>query len=74
MAEGNEDPGGADAPASIWLVCPAIMDPRNGGIAKDAFLDVVRLSNGNAQNTGLLNNFSCLQNTGKFCNEAAPGN
>jgi hypothetical protein len=71
-AEGNIDPGGADGGA-IWLVCPTIQDPRNGAIATDAYLDVVRLKSGNAQNTDLLNNFSCLQNTGKFCNESAPG-
>lgn len=72
-AEANEAVNGSDGGA-IWLICPAIMDPRNGGIAKDAFLDVVRLANGNAQSTALLNNFSCLQNVGKFCNEAAPEN
>lgn len=72
-AEGNLNPGGTDGGA-VWLVCPDLQDPRNGAIAQDAFLDVVRLANGNAQNTDLLNNFSCLQNTGKFCNEAAPGN
>ena len=70
--EGQLDPAGSDGGA-IWLICPTIQDPRNGAIAKDAFLDVVRLQNGNAQNTDLLNNFSCLQNTGKFCNESAPG-
>jgi len=70
-AEGQEAVDGTDGGA-IWLVCPGIADPRNGGIAKDAFLDVVRLSNGNAQDSVVLNNFSCLQNTGKFCNEAAP--
>jgi len=71
-AEGQLDPGGADGGA-VWLICPTIQDPRNGAIATDAFLDVVRLKNGNAQNVNLLNNFSCLQNAGKFCNEAAPG-
>jgi hypothetical protein len=71
-AEGQEAVDGTDGGA-IWLICPAIPDPRNGGIAKDAFLDVVRLANGNAQDTVVLNAFSCLQNTGKFCNEAAPG-
>ena len=72
MAEGNEAVNGADGGA-VWLICPAIPDPRNGGIATDAFLDGVRLRNGNFQSTDLLNNFSCLQKSGKFCNEAAPG-
>ncbi len=72
VAEANEAANGADGGA-VWLICPAIPDPRNGGIASDAFLDVVRLKSGNAQNSGFLNNFSCLQKTGKFCNEAAPG-
>ena len=71
-AEAKEDFTGQDKGA-VWLVCPAIPDPRNGGIARDAFLDVVRLSNGNAQDTFVLNAFSCLQQNGKFCNEAAPG-
>jgi len=70
-AEGQEAVDGTDGGA-VWLVCPGIPDPRNGAIAKDAFLDVVRLANGNAQDTVVLNNFSCLQQTGKFCNEAAP--
>ena len=67
-AEGQEDPGGSDGGA-VWLICPAIPDPRNGGIAPDAFLDVVRVKSGNALDSGFQNNFSCLQNTGKFCNE-----
>ena len=71
-AEAQEAVNGTDGGA-IWLVCPAIPDPRNGGISTDAFLDVVRLSNGNAQDTFILNAFSCLQKNGKFCNEAAPG-
>jgi len=71
--EANAAVNGADGGA-VWLICPAIPDPRNGGIAKDAFLDGVRLKSGNFQSTALLNNFSCLQNTGKFCNEAAPEN
>ncbi len=62
---------GTDGGAA-WLICPGIPDPRNGGIAKDAFLDVARLPNGNALDTVVLNAFSCLQNTGKFCNESAP--
>ncbi len=71
-AEGQEDPGGTDGGA-VWLVCPAIPDPRNGAITTDAFLDVVRSRNGNAIDTFLLNQFSCLQKGGKFCFESAPG-
>jgi len=67
-AEGQEDVGGADGGA-VWLICPAIPDPRSGGIAPDAFLDVVRLSSGSPLDPAFLNNFNCLQTTGKFCNE-----
>jgi len=71
-AEAKEDVAGGDGGA-VWLVCPAIPDPRNGAITSDAFLDVVRGSNGNAIDTFLLNQFSCLQKGGKFCFESAPG-
>lgn len=71
-AEAKEDVNGGDKGA-VWLVCPAIPDPRNGAITNDAFLDVVRGSNGNALDTFLLNQFSCLQKGGKFCFEPAPG-
>jgi hypothetical protein len=67
-AEGQENTSGQDRGA-IWLVCPAIPDPRNGGIAADAFLDVVRTANGSPLDPAFLNNFNCLQTTGKFCNE-----
>jgi hypothetical protein len=71
-AEAQEDPAGGDQGA-VWLVCPAIPDPRNGAITSDAFLDVVRGSNGNALDKNVLNQFSCLQKGGKFCFESAPG-
>jgi hypothetical protein len=71
-AEGQEDVAGGDNGAA-WLVCPAIPDPRNGAIASDAFLDVVRNKNGNPIDTNVANQFSCLQKTGKFCFESAPG-
>jgi hypothetical protein len=70
--EGNLDPGGADGGA-IWLICPTIQDPRNGAIATDAFLDAVRNPGGTFLDSGLSANFTCLQQTGKFCNESAPG-
>src|SRR5258708_18306771 len=70
-AEGQEAVNGADGGA-VWLICPAIPDPRNGAIATDAFLDAVHLPNGNFQDPFLAQNFTCLQQTGKFCNESAP--
>jgi hypothetical protein len=69
-AEGQEDPGGTDNGAA-WLVCPAIPDPRNGGITSDAFLDVT--THGSLLDPFVSSNFSCLQKTGKFCFESAPG-
>ncbi len=66
-AEGQEDVGGKDGGA-VWLVCPTILDPRNGAIAQDAFLDVVR-KNGSPIDARFQTNFSCLQSAGKFCNE-----
>ena len=69
-AEGQEDPGGTDGGAA-WLVCPAIPDPRNGGITSDAFLDVA--SQNSLLDPFVSNNFNCLQQTGKFCFESAPG-
>jgi hypothetical protein len=70
--EGNLDPAGSDGGA-VWLVCPVIPDPRNGAIATDAFLDAVRTSSGAFLDSVLANNFTCLRQTGKFCNESAPG-
>ena len=65
-AEGQEDTGGADGGA-VWLICPAIPDPRNGAIAPDAFLDVVRKRDGSPLDPAIARNFSCLQSTGRFC-------
>ena len=66
-AEGQLAVDGSDGGA-IWLVCPAIPDPRNGAIARDAFLDQVRLPNGAPQNPQLTTNFLFLQFTGQFPN------
>jgi len=60
------DQGGADG-GPVWLICPAIPDPKQGGITADAFPDVVRRSNGNPLDMEIFNNFVCLQNTGQFC-------
>ena len=53
---------------AAWLVCPAIPDPRNGAIAKDAFLDQVLLPSGAPQNPQMTANFISLQTTGQFPN------
>ena len=53
---------------AAWLVCPAIPDPRNGAIAKDAFLDQVHLPSGAPQNPQMTANFISLQTTGQFPN------
>lgn len=67
-AEGQEDVGGADGGA-VWLVCPAIPDPRNGAVASDAFLDSVRKANGSALDFAFSQNFAALQLFGKFFSE-----
>jgi hypothetical protein len=64
-AEGQEDPGGADGGA-IWIICPGLLDPRNGAIAKDAFLDHVTFPNGQSVDPRFLQNFNCLQTAGQF--------
>jgi hypothetical protein len=66
--EGKEDPGGADS-AAVWLVCPAMSDPRFGGIAKDAFLDTVRRPDGTPIDPRISANFECLQKTGNSCHK-----
>jgi hypothetical protein len=67
-AEGKENVDGSDGGA-VWLVCPAIPDPRAGAIALDAFLDQVHLPNGAPQNINLLINFLSLKIFGVFPNE-----
>jgi hypothetical protein len=63
----NGNDGGA-----VWLVCPALPDPRAGAIAPDAFIDQVHLSNGFPQNIFLTLNFLSLQIFGVFPNELFP--
>jgi hypothetical protein len=67
-AEGQEALNGSDGGA-VWLICPAIPDPRNGAIASDAFLDVV--THNSSLDPFVSNNFTCLQQTGKFCFESS---
>jgi hypothetical protein len=64
-AEGKEDVGGADGGA-VWIICPAIIDPRNGGITRDAFLDQVKLPNFAPLDPAFNANFFCLQAVGQF--------
>lgn len=67
-AEGQEAVDGSDGGA-VWLVCPAIPDPRAGAIAPDAFLDQVHLSSGLPQNLNLLVDFLSLKLFGLFPSE-----
>jgi len=67
-AEFQLDQGGADG-GPVWLICPAMPDPRNGAIAPDAFLDSVLKPNGQPLDPHFTANFACLQATGRFCNE-----
>ncbi|HXA15746.1 MAG TPA: hypothetical protein VN380_02045 [Thermoanaerobaculia bacterium] len=68
MNEGQLDTGGADGGA-IWLICPALPDPRAGAITSDAFLDTVRGPFGIPLDFRFNLNFACLQLFGAFCNE-----
>ena len=64
-AEGQEAVNGADGGA-VWLICPALPDPRAGAIAKDAFLDQVLKPNGAPLDPAITANFNCLQTKGDF--------
>jgi len=70
-AEGKLAVNGDDKGA-VWLVCPAIPDPRAGAISLDAFLDQVHLANGFPQNLNLTIDFLSLQIFGVFPNELTP--
>jgi hypothetical protein len=67
-AEFQLDQGGADG-GPVWLICPAMPDPRNGAIAADAFLDQVIKPNGIPLDLTFSVNFLCLKFLGSFCNE-----
>jgi hypothetical protein len=64
-AEGNQAVNGADGGA-IWIICPAILDPRNGAIAPDAFLDTVKKPDFTPLDPAFTANFNCLQQKGNF--------
>jgi hypothetical protein len=53
-----------------WFICPVIEDPRDGAIAKDAFLAFVADENGNPlpAEQDFLTNFESLQLTGEWAN------
>jgi hypothetical protein len=68
--EGNLDAGGADH-GPVWLVCPSIPDPTQGGIAPDAFVDTVHNLDGSPLDPQIAASFNCLQKTGQFCRLAS---
>jgi hypothetical protein len=70
-AEAKEAMDGSDGGA-VFLICPALPDPRAGAIASDAFLDQVFNANGSPNNPVLTVNFLSLQIFGKFPNELTP--
>jgi len=64
-AEGNQDVSGRDG-GPVWIICPAIIDPRNGAIAPDAFLDTVKKPDFTPLDPAFTSNFNCLQQKGNF--------
>lgn len=50
-----------------WLICPVIMEPRQGAVRLDAFLAFATRTNGDPVTPAFPSNFVCLQNTGDFC-------
>jgi hypothetical protein len=66
--EAKEAMDGSDGGA-VFLICPALPDPRAGAIPSDAFLDQVFKPNGAPQNPALTVNFLSLQIFGVFPNE-----
>lgn len=66
--EGKEAVDGSDGGA-VFLICPALPDPRAGAITLDAFLDQVFKPNGVPQNVAMTINFLSLQIFGKFPTE-----
>ena len=64
--EGNLDPTVGDV-GTVWLICPSIPDPTQGGIAPDAFVDTVRKQDGSPLDPQITKEFNCLQKNGQFC-------
>jgi hypothetical protein len=48
-----------------YSICPVIKDPRDGGIARDQFLNYVRLPDGAPLEREFIENFKTLQATGR---------
>ena len=72
--EGQLDTSGVlDFPGAVWIICPTIPDPRNGAIAKDAFLDQVKLPNGRPLDPEFNAVFNCLQTVGQYPTITGPG-
>jgi hypothetical protein len=51
-----------------YAVCPIIRDPRDGGIAPDAFLNLPKYADGSAVEPWFVQNFNSLQRTGNWYN------
>jgi hypothetical protein len=65
----------ADGSALRWFMCPVIEDPRDGAIAQDAHLNIVRNADGTplAAEREHFELFGCLQETGDECNNGFDG-
>ena len=58
------NPDGSEGPT--YSICPVIRDPRNGGIAPDAFLAYTRKADGSPLEPMFLNHFNSLKTTGDW--------
>ena len=56
-----------DDPVFRWVICPIPEDPRNGYIRPDAFVRDVKRSSGTPVFPALGNNFTCLKQSGDWC-------
>ena len=58
------NPNGSEG--TMYGICPVIKDPRNGGIAFDNVLTVVRNADGSPLEPAFVTNFNALQTTGDW--------
>ena len=56
-----------DDPVFRWVICPIPEDPRDGYIRPDAFLRDVKRTSGTPVFPALGNNFTCLKQSGDWC-------